>query len=128
MKLLFLWFIFRLIHFLLVVVLPKTHYIFRNMQILLVCFVYFFFLTIDYFVCGLIKDIWVVGCSIILPKENESVLLGSAILGAVASKQYPSLHDAMKALNAAGQVHYLIPVSHIHYPIFCSYIIARFSP
>ncbi|KAH7671758.1 FGGY carbohydrate kinase pentulose kinase protein [Dioscorea alata] len=46
----------------------------------------------------------IVGCSIILPKENESVLLGSAILGAVASKQYPSLHDAMKALNAAGQV------------------------
>ncbi|KAJ0984228.1 hypothetical protein J5N97_002584 [Dioscorea zingiberensis] len=46
----------------------------------------------------------IVGCSIILPKENESVLLGAAILGAVASKQYPSLHDAMKALNAAGQV------------------------
>ncbi|KAG5593940.1 hypothetical protein H5410_035172 [Solanum commersonii] len=41
---------------------------------------------------------------IILPRENESVLLGSAILGAVASKKYPTVRDAMKAMNAAGQV------------------------
>ncbi|KAL0763496.1 hypothetical protein Bca101_079647 [Brassica carinata] len=46
----------------------------------------------------------IVGCPIILPRESESVLLGAAILGAVAAKRYPSLHDAMKALNAAGQV------------------------
>jgi ribulose kinase len=46
----------------------------------------------------------IVGCPIILPRESESVLLGAAILGAVAGKNYPSLHDAMKALNAAGQV------------------------
>lgn len=46
----------------------------------------------------------IVGCPIILPRESESVLLGAAILGAVAAKSYPSLHDAMKALNAAGQV------------------------
>ncbi|ONK78897.1 uncharacterized protein A4U43_C01F770 [Asparagus officinalis] len=46
----------------------------------------------------------IVGCTIILPRENESVLLGAAILGAVAAKKYPSLHEAMKALNAAGQV------------------------
>jgi FGGY-family pentulose kinase len=46
----------------------------------------------------------IVGCPIILPRESESVLLGAAILGAVAAKNYPSLHDAMKALNAAGQV------------------------
>ena len=32
------------------------------------------------------------------------MLLGAAILGAVASKKYSSLSDAMKALNAAGQV------------------------
>jgi ribulose kinase len=32
------------------------------------------------------------------------VLLGAAILGAVATKKYNSLREAMKALNAAGQV------------------------
>lgn len=32
------------------------------------------------------------------------MLLGAAILGAVASKKYSSLSDSMKALNAAGQV------------------------
>ncbi|KMZ73202.1 Ribulokinase [Zostera marina] len=46
----------------------------------------------------------IVGCSIILPRENESVLLGAAILGSVATKKYSGLHDAMKALSAAGQV------------------------
>ncbi|XP_072963171.1 uncharacterized protein [Typha angustifolia] len=46
----------------------------------------------------------IIGCPIILPRENESVLLGAAILGAVAAKRYSGLHDAMKALNAAGQV------------------------
>uniref|UniRef100_A0A803N4I5 FGGY carbohydrate kinase domain-containing protein n=1 Tax=Chenopodium quinoa TaxID=63459 RepID=A0A803N4I5_CHEQI len=46
----------------------------------------------------------ITGYPVILPRENESVLLGAAILGAVAAKKYPSLHDAMKALNAAGQV------------------------
>lgn len=44
------------------------------------------------------------GYPIILPRENESVLLGSAILGAVASKKYSTVRDAMKAMNAAGQV------------------------
>ncbi|PWA67525.1 Carbohydrate kinase, FGGY, C-terminal [Artemisia annua] len=43
-------------------------------------------------------------CSIILPRESESVLLGAAILGAVAAKKYPGLRGAMKALNAAGLV------------------------
>ncbi|KAG0476620.1 hypothetical protein HPP92_013461 [Vanilla planifolia] len=46
----------------------------------------------------------IIGCPIILPRENESVLLGSAILGAVASKSYPSIREAMRALNAPGQV------------------------
>lgn len=44
------------------------------------------------------------GCPIILPRENESVLLGAAILGAVAAKRYSSLIEAMKAMNAAGLV------------------------
>ncbi|KAJ4953932.1 hypothetical protein NE237_030764 [Protea cynaroides] len=46
----------------------------------------------------------IIGCPIILPRESESVLLGAAILGAVAAKKYPGLRDAMKALNASGQV------------------------
>ncbi|PWA92856.1 FGGY family of carbohydrate kinase [Artemisia annua] len=46
----------------------------------------------------------ITGCSIILPRESESVLLGAAILGAVAAKKYPGLRGAMKALNAAGLV------------------------
>ncbi|KAJ3708003.1 hypothetical protein LUZ61_011708 [Rhynchospora tenuis] len=48
----------------------------------------------------------ITGCPIILPRENESVLLGAAILGAVASNKYTTLHSAMKALNAAGRVIY----------------------
>ena len=42
---------------------------------------------------------------IILPRENESVLLGASILGAVAAKKFSSLNEAMRAMNAAGQVH-----------------------
>lgn len=44
------------------------------------------------------------GYPIVLPRESESVLLGAAILGSVAAKKYSSLIEAMKALNAAGQV------------------------
>ncbi|URE42047.1 FGGY family of carbohydrate kinases, N-terminal domain [Musa troglodytarum] len=44
------------------------------------------------------------GCCIILPRESETVLLGAAILGAVAAQKYTGLHEAMRALNAAGQV------------------------
>ncbi|XP_066344375.1 uncharacterized protein [Miscanthus floridulus] len=46
----------------------------------------------------------ITGCPIILPRENESVLLGAAVLGAVAGKKFPGVRDAMKALNAVGKV------------------------
>ncbi|KAG6705688.1 hypothetical protein I3843_07G186300 [Carya illinoinensis] len=46
----------------------------------------------------------ILGCPIILPRESESVLLGAAILGAVAARKYSGLNEAMRALNAAGQV------------------------
>nr|XP_009396981.1 PREDICTED: FGGY carbohydrate kinase domain-containing protein isoform X1 [Musa acuminata subsp. malaccensis] len=46
----------------------------------------------------------IVGCRIILPRESETVLLGAAILGAVAAQKYSGVHDAMRVLNAAGQV------------------------
>ncbi|MEX1039032.1 MAG: FGGY-family carbohydrate kinase [Pirellulaceae bacterium] len=46
----------------------------------------------------------ITGCRIVLPREPESVLLGSAMLGAVAAGQYPTLLSAMAAMSGAGQV------------------------
>lgn len=44
------------------------------------------------------------GCRIVLPREPEAVLLGSALLGAVAAARYPSVVAAMGAMSAAGDV------------------------
>ncbi|HEY8042170.1 MAG TPA: FGGY-family carbohydrate kinase [Polyangiaceae bacterium] len=44
------------------------------------------------------------GCRIVLPAEPEAVLLGAAILGAVASGDRPSVVDAMAAMTRAGRV------------------------
>ncbi len=46
----------------------------------------------------------ITGCPIVLPREPEAVLLGSAVLGAVASRRYPSVLAAMNAMNAAERV------------------------
>ncbi|MBK8252101.1 MAG: FGGY-family carbohydrate kinase [Polyangiaceae bacterium] len=46
----------------------------------------------------------ITGCRIVLPKEPEAVLLGSAILGAVASGDYPDLLSAMAQMNGAATV------------------------
>ena len=46
----------------------------------------------------------VTGCRIVLPSEPEAVLLGSSILGAVASGDFPSVLDAMGAMNHAESV------------------------
>jgi len=43
----------------------------------------------------------VTGCSIALPREPEAVLLGSAMMGAVAAGDHPSLLSAMGAMSAA---------------------------
>lgn len=45
----------------------------------------------------------VTGCTIILPREPEAVLLGSAILGAVASGDRESFTDAMGRMSGAGE-------------------------
>lgn len=45
-----------------------------------------------------------VGCPVVLPRETECVLLGAAIIGAVAAKNFASITSAMKALNAPGLV------------------------
>jgi FGGY-family pentulose kinase len=44
------------------------------------------------------------GCRIVLPSEPEAVLLGSALLGAVAAGDFPSVIAGMGALNRAGEV------------------------
>lgn len=46
----------------------------------------------------------ITGCRLVLPREPEAVLLGSAVLGAAASRQYPTLLAAMRAMNAAGRI------------------------
>jgi len=46
----------------------------------------------------------ITGCKIVLPKEPEAVLLGSAVLGAVAAQRHGSVLDAMAAMNAADKV------------------------
>jgi ribulose kinase len=40
----------------------------------------------------------------VLPRELEAVLLGSALLGAVAGGTYPSVAAAMAAMTRAGAV------------------------
>lgn len=46
----------------------------------------------------------ITGCRIVLARESEAVLLGAALLGAVASGRHGSVLDAMRAMNATGQV------------------------
>ncbi|QDT66705.1 FGGY-family carbohydrate kinase [Calycomorphotria hydatis] len=46
----------------------------------------------------------ITGCRIVLPKEQESVLLGSAMLGAVASGVQPDLPAAMAAMSGVDRV------------------------
>lgn len=44
------------------------------------------------------------GCTLILPKEQEAVLLGSAVLGGVASGMYVTIHEAMANMNQTGTI------------------------
>lgn len=53
-----------------------------------------------------------------LPRENEAVLLGAAVLGSVAAKKYPSVRDAMAALNAPGLVSNLLSLLFVSTCIF----------
>ncbi len=46
----------------------------------------------------------ITGCRLILPKEPEAVLLGSAVLGAVAAGKYRTVLAAMNAMNVAGDI------------------------
>ncbi len=44
------------------------------------------------------------GCTLILPREPEAVLLGSAILAATASGLYPDIYRAMQGMSGSGLV------------------------
>jgi FGGY-family pentulose kinase len=46
----------------------------------------------------------ITGCRVVLPREPEAVLLGSAVLGAVAAGRFPGVLAAMVAMNAAERV------------------------
>lgn len=46
----------------------------------------------------------ITGCRIVLPREPEAVLLGAAVLGAVASGKQPNVFAAMRGMNAAGEI------------------------
>lgn len=46
----------------------------------------------------------ITGCRLVLPREPEAVLLGSAVLGAVASGRHASVLGAMRAMNAASRI------------------------
>ena len=44
------------------------------------------------------------GCTVVLPEEPEAVLLGAAMLGAVAGGVQPDVQTAMAAMSRAGSV------------------------
>ena len=46
----------------------------------------------------------VTGCAVILPEEPEAVLLGSAMLGAVACGDQSSIESAMRAMSRPGRI------------------------
>lgn len=46
----------------------------------------------------------ITGCRVVLPREPESVLLGSAMLGAVASGEHMNLITAMSAMSASEMI------------------------
>jgi FGGY-family pentulose kinase len=45
----------------------------------------------------------ITGCEIVLPREPEAVLLGTAILAAVGAGKFPSIMDAAIRMSSAGQ-------------------------
>jgi ribulose kinase len=46
----------------------------------------------------------ITGCRLVLPREPEAVLLGAAILGAVAARRHPSVLAAMSVMTAVGKI------------------------
>lgn len=46
----------------------------------------------------------ITGCTVALPREPEAVLLGSAVLGGIASGLFANVFAAMESMNARGQI------------------------
>jgi FGGY-family pentulose kinase len=46
----------------------------------------------------------ITGCSVVIPEEPEAVLLGGAILGAVAAGEFKDIHAGMEAMCRSGAV------------------------
>jgi ribulose kinase len=46
----------------------------------------------------------VTGCRVVMPREPEAVLLGAAMLGAVAASDFASLEQAMDAMNGVAHI------------------------
>lgn len=46
----------------------------------------------------------ITGCRVLLPQEPEAVLLGAAMLGAVAAHAHPTIEQAMAGMSRAGAV------------------------
>lgn len=46
----------------------------------------------------------ITGCRLVLPAEPEAVLLGSAVLGAVAGGEHATVLGAMQSMNGAGRI------------------------
>jgi FGGY-family pentulose kinase len=46
----------------------------------------------------------ITGCRVVMPREPEAVLLGAAMLGAVAAADFPSLEQAMAEMNTVSHV------------------------
>lgn len=46
----------------------------------------------------------ITGCKVIIAKEEESVLLGASILGAVAGNEYNDIFEAMKCMTQLGKI------------------------
>ena len=44
------------------------------------------------------------GCRVVVPRESEAVLLGAAMLGAVAAGKYVSIREAMDSMSGTGKV------------------------
>ncbi len=55
------------------------------------------------------------GLTLILPKEPEAVLLGSAILAATAANAYPDIYAAMQGMGGRGQVVTPNPATHAYH-------------
>lgn len=76
--------------------------------------------------CLLLKSMYA-GCPVVLPREAECVLLGAAIIGAVAAKKFVSINSAMESLNASGLVskqilngwHHEVSLSVVPFFMYC---------